>query len=117
MKKYFIWTFERGSRPYDIICAVILAFIFLTPRSAFNDLPDYMRVDSPEPVRKTVDDNGNTVFTVKLDARTFGSEDAARAIALARLRESTGERVKVSKMIPVHDTMGALVAFSVWTER
>ena len=33
------WVYERGSWQYDIIVAVILAFIFLTPRSVFNDRP------------------------------------------------------------------------------
>jgi hypothetical protein len=33
------WTYERGSWQYDIICAVILAFIFLTPASWFHDRP------------------------------------------------------------------------------
>jgi hypothetical protein len=33
------WAYERGSWQYDIILAVILAFIFLTPRSFFNDRP------------------------------------------------------------------------------
>lgn len=33
------WVYERGSWQYDIICAVILAFIFLTPRSFFHDRP------------------------------------------------------------------------------
>ena len=33
------WVYERGSWQYDIICAVIVAFMFLTPRSVFNDRP------------------------------------------------------------------------------
>lgn len=33
------WTFRRGSWQYDVICAVILAFIFLTPRSWYHDQP------------------------------------------------------------------------------
>ena len=33
------WVYERGSWQYDVILAVILAFIFLTPRSVFNDRP------------------------------------------------------------------------------
>lgn len=31
-----IWTHERGTLQYDIICALILAFIFLVPRSCFT---------------------------------------------------------------------------------
>lgn len=33
------WPYDRGSWQYDIICAVILAFIFLTPVSWFHDRP------------------------------------------------------------------------------
>ena len=32
LQKILIWSHERGSLPYDIICALILAFIFLVPR-------------------------------------------------------------------------------------
>ena len=31
----FVWAYERGTIQYDIICALILAFIFLVPRSCF----------------------------------------------------------------------------------
>jgi hypothetical protein len=33
------WSYERGSWQYDVILAVILAFIFLTPRAWFRDRP------------------------------------------------------------------------------
>lgn len=39
MARSVFWVYERGSWQYDIICAVIVAFIFLTPRSVFNDRP------------------------------------------------------------------------------
>jgi hypothetical protein len=35
----FYWSYERGSWQYDIICALILAFIFITPSSWFHDRP------------------------------------------------------------------------------
>jgi len=34
--KVLFWTYERGSWQYDVICAVILAFIFLTPSTIFD---------------------------------------------------------------------------------
>jgi len=34
-RKILIWSYERGSLQYDIICALILAFIFLVPPSCF----------------------------------------------------------------------------------
>jgi hypothetical protein len=31
----FVWSYERGTLQYDIICALILAFVFLVPPSCF----------------------------------------------------------------------------------
>ncbi len=35
VRKTLIWSYERGTLQYDIICALILAFIFFVPRSCF----------------------------------------------------------------------------------
>jgi hypothetical protein len=34
-RNLLIWSYERGTLPYDIICGLILAFIFFVPRSCF----------------------------------------------------------------------------------
>ena len=34
--RVIFWTYERGGWQYDIISALILAFIFLTPRAVFD---------------------------------------------------------------------------------
>jgi hypothetical protein len=36
LRGILIWSYERGTLQYDIICALILAFVFLTPRSCFE---------------------------------------------------------------------------------
>ena len=36
LQKVLIWSYDRGTIPYDVICVLILAFIFLTPRSCFE---------------------------------------------------------------------------------
>jgi hypothetical protein len=35
-KKFLFWAYERGSWQYDVLCAVILAFIFFGPNSVFH---------------------------------------------------------------------------------
>src|SRR5215472_12594890 len=37
--RFIFWDFKRGSWQYDVIVGLILAFIFLTPRSLFRDQP------------------------------------------------------------------------------
>ncbi len=36
MKKLFFWNYARSSWQWDILCVVILIFIFLTPKSWFE---------------------------------------------------------------------------------
>jgi hypothetical protein len=35
IRNIFVWSYDRGTIQYDIICALILAFIFFVPRSCF----------------------------------------------------------------------------------
>ena len=39
MKRFIFWDYPRASFPYDIMVALILAFIFLTPAGIFRDRP------------------------------------------------------------------------------
>src|SRR5262245_30956282 len=111
MKKYLLWSFERGSRPYDVICLVILAFIFITPPTLFNDRPDFMRVTSDQAIRQTNDDDGRPVYVVPVKTEQ-GAVDRLKA-----LKASLGEAVTISRTEPVYDAAGQLVAYSIWTER
>ena len=35
LRHIFVWSYDRGTLQYDIICALILAFIFFVPRGCF----------------------------------------------------------------------------------
>ncbi len=39
LSRFVLWDFPRASWQYDVIVALILAFIFLTPREIFRDQP------------------------------------------------------------------------------
>jgi hypothetical protein len=108
MKRFLLWSFERGSVQYDVICVIILAFIFLTPSSAFNDRPEYMRIPDEQLIRQTSDDDGHTVYTVKVN-----TEQAA----IDHLQKLLGKPVVISRSQPVYDTTGSLVAYSIWIAR
>jgi len=36
LKKILFWSYERGSWQYDVMCVLILAFIFLAPNKWFQ---------------------------------------------------------------------------------
>lgn len=116
MKRFLLWSFGRGSKQYDVICALILAFIFLTPQRLFNDRPDFMRIPHDEGVRQARDDNGNLVFTVKVDSPPSTPLAAAEKGAVDRLHEALHMKFEVSRAEPVYDTSGSLVAYSIWID-
>jgi len=116
MKRFLLWSFERGSRPYDAICLIILAFIFVTPPSVFHDRPDFMRVSNTEPVRRTKDNNGNTVYTVQVNTPVFTPAKAVEKAAIDRLHEVVHEKFEISRTVPVYNTRGALGAYSIWID-
>jgi hypothetical protein len=116
MKRFLLWTFERGSRPYDVMCLVILAFIFLTPTGVFNDRPDWMRVHRDELVRRSTDDNGNVVYTVQINTPAFASSSTTEKAAIDRLHEVIHGKFEVARAVPIYDTMGGLIAYTIWIE-
>jgi hypothetical protein len=36
MKNFILWNYERGTWQYDVFCLLIVAFIFLTPKTWFE---------------------------------------------------------------------------------
>jgi hypothetical protein len=36
LKNVLLWSYERGTWQYDVLCLLILAFIFLTPSNWFT---------------------------------------------------------------------------------
>ena len=39
IKRFILWDFPRGSWQYDVMVGLILAFIFVTPKTIFHDQP------------------------------------------------------------------------------
>jgi len=46
------WRYQRGSWQYDILCGLILVFIFLIPKSVFDG--SYFKTDAEAPEKPAV---------------------------------------------------------------
>jgi hypothetical protein len=116
MKRFLLWSFDRGSIQYDVICGLILAFIFLTPGHAFNDRPAYMQVSASDLMVKKTDVNGSEVYTVKLGSAVLWDSAEHREAALDSLRKYLKAPVTMIKMQPVYTTTGMTVAYAIWID-
>lgn len=113
------WPYERGSWQYDIICAVILAFIFLTPAAWFHDRPqlglsNLRHSQGVVEVGRTRDG-----WHYLIDARLVDSmgnlktEDAVRAILQRRIHKPfTIKSVEV-----VEDHQNVILGYAVIVQR
>jgi hypothetical protein len=92
LKKIFFWNYARNTWQWDLLCVVILIFIFLTPKSWFLTGERALGTGHPSAVAKTL------VFAPEV----IGNEADTRQIQ-ERVKNLTGrtdvEVVAVRKMV------------------
>ena len=66
--RVLFWTYSRGSWQYDIMCALILAFIFLTPKEFFVR-PPFQASEQPEKIEQK-DRKAGTVGRLEAPVQT-----------------------------------------------
>jgi hypothetical protein len=54
LKKIFFWNYARNTWQWDLLCVVILIFIFLTPKGWFSSGERAQRIVHQSPVAKTL---------------------------------------------------------------
>ncbi len=99
------WAYERGSRPYDLIVILILAFIFLTPRAWFDDRPTLQLTDLRKHQGIVEVSHSREGGSYLVDARLVDSkapkklEDAVSEILMSRV----GRPFTVKSVEPVRE--------------
>ena len=110
-----LWSFERGSWQYDLICLAILILIFLTPRSWFRDRPTLQMTDlrhNQGVVELGLDRDGRRYM---VDARLVESlapmrlEDAINQILRRRLQKAP----IVKSIDPLQDRNKVVLGYTV----
>jgi hypothetical protein len=88
LKKILFWPYERGSWQYDVMCVVILAFIFLVPiRTSSSSASPAMIVRGDE-IGKLEPNNVEREIEIRLRQK-YGS--AASLSRIEEVEDSTGQ--------------------------
>jgi len=103
------WTYPRGSLEYDIMVSLILAFIFLTPRTAFRDQPQIL---GEHPVAVQVVSSAHQHQYMILGARPDASRDDLQRL----LEKYVGHAVKIHEIKTVGENADTPQFYNVWTE-
>jgi len=113
LKSYVLWTHPRGGFHYDVMVTVILAFIFLTPHSAFKDSPNYRPQHRNEIVVRSDGSNG---FVYEIGATGVPEESDTQA-ALKRSLEPIAGNVEITRYEPLRDNSGKVTGYRIWAHR
>jgi len=117
LRSYIFWTYERGSFHYDVMVTLILLFLFIAPR--FIDFKD--RPAPPVALQSSqvlVRYAGHTataqrfVYTVRAADVHNASGPALQDAALKVIQPLVGQ-VTITRIDPVKDTRGQIVAYDV----
>jgi hypothetical protein len=104
---FIFWSYERGTWQYDLMVALVLAFVFLTPRSILHDRPQ----PSPGQVIEVWEARGHG-YVIEASVLA-GSARSLQRSAQQVLEEFTRKHIDVKEMIPVLDSQGRVCAYTV----
>ena len=107
--RFILWDFKRASWQYDVMVALILAFIFFTPRRLFLDTPK-----APSVVMLPAED-GAHVFWIEPELLSGVAEDARVAKATELIRNPTTKREHVVKVTPIFDNEQDIKGYYAYT--
>jgi hypothetical protein len=119
IKRAIFWSYERGSWQYDIICVLILAFIFLTPTRWFHDRPR-LQLSDLRHVQGIVEvSHTDKVWVYQLDARLVESlgtvpiNEAVRQLLLQRVKPP----FDIESIKPILGTGDVILGYTVEVKR
>jgi hypothetical protein len=113
VKKLFFWGYARNTWQYDVLCALILAFIFLTPQSWFDTNSALKSRISGEPAQGAEHQKPVASKLILAVADNFPAQMAQTEVE-SRVRQLTGRAdTQVLNVEPRRDASGKIVAYEV----
>jgi hypothetical protein len=113
IKKLFFWGYARNTWQYDVLCALILAFIFLTPQSWFDGGAPLKSRFSSEPTPGGEHQKPVASKIILSAADNLPAQMAQNEIE-SRVRSLTGRTdTRVLNVEPKLDGSGKIVAYEV----
>lgn len=116
LKRYFFWTYERGSFHYDVMVTLILLFIFISPRFIdFRAKPvRVVPLHKSEVLVKAEGEEGiyqRFVYEIRVEDLGGAKSDDEMREALLRVIQPIAGYIRIESYVPVMDTKGRIVAY------
>lgn len=105
-RRFLFWDYARASWQYDVMVALILAFVFLTPRDFFRDQPKAASVAMLQP--------GTFWIEPREMAGTPSAELVAKASQLVKARYKIRE--PIDHVDPIYDDEQEIIGYTAVTK-
>lgn len=104
LRRFVLWEYTRGSWQYDVMVALILAFLFLTPRTWFRDHP------RPSNIVMIEGHEGSDVWIApELLAQVPPAQRLQHATRM--VQEKFGKETVVVRVLPILDPEGETTGY------
>ena len=100
LKRFILWDYPRGGWQYDVICGVILIFIFFSPRQWFRDQP---RIPHASQVT-SLPSHGESVFWIESELVSAIPPSQQLAQLSRELTVRTGKKQELIRIEPIFDS-------------
>ena len=100
LKRFVLWDYPRASWQYDVMVAIILAFIFLMPREWFRDQP---RIPRASNIAMLPGENGSNMYLIDPELLSGVPESQQLSKLAEILKTRTGKKQSVLRLQPIYD--------------
>jgi len=115
IRRYILWSYERGTLHYDIMVTLILLFVFVSPR--YINYKDKPVERNPHPIGVVVIPDEKAGFIYQIPASAVSAAGADVRQQLVQIIEPIAGAVSVSRYETVKDASGHTQSYKVWVEK
>lgn len=113
LRRLVLWDYQRGVWQYDVICGVIVAFIFFSPREWFRDQP---RIPNAAEITSLPAHQGESAFWIEPDLVTSIPEDK-RLIEIGKvLTARTRKRLVMTRIDPMYGSEQEVIGYMAYAK-
>jgi hypothetical protein len=100
VKRFVLWDYPRASWQFDVMVAIILAFVFLTPRDWFGDRP---RIPRASNIAMLPGEHGSALYWIDPELLSGIPENQRLSKLDDILKSRTGKKQAVLRLQPIYD--------------
>ena len=108
LRRLILWDYQRGVWQYDVICAVIVAFIFLSPPRWFRDQP---RVPNVQEITTPTAHQGESAFWIEPELVNTIPENN-RPVEIGKIVSArTHKSLIMTRIDPIYDSEQVVIGY------